>query len=81
MQNSTRPPIQEGELRFYKGIYPVRVTLAGGRKHRVQALVRFLLTSHYSSQTRWIIVGEEMTVPARLLWPHQRRHRGNGGKS
>jgi len=72
--------IQAGDRRFYKGLYPVEITLAGGRKHRVRFLVHFLLTSNYSDEIRWVKVGDEMTVPARLLWPHKRLHGSNGGK-
>jgi hypothetical protein len=65
--------IQPGDHKFYKGIYPVEVTLVGGRKHRVRALVHFLLTSNYSKETKWIEQDDQMTVPARLLWSHQRK--------
>jgi hypothetical protein len=73
---TTKPAIVVGERRYYKGIYPVEVVLAGGRKHRVKSLGKFLLTSSYSTETRWMFPGDLMTVPARLLWSHQRKHNG-----
>ena len=66
---------QEKEL-YYKGIYPVEIVFEADsvdrREVKVKVKHRFLLTSNYSDETRWIKPGEVLKVPAKLVWKHQR---------
>jgi hypothetical protein len=67
--------IKQGEKRFYKGIYPVKVIepTSDGKTIKVKAERPFLDTSNYSSEKKPIKAGETFTTPSWKLWPEQRR--------
>ncbi len=61
---------------YYKGVYPVEIIRAfrsaGHRELEVRARSRFLHTSNYSNEMRWVNPGEALTVPARQVWRWRR---------
>jgi hypothetical protein len=58
---------------YLKGIYPVEL-VASADKGEVTVRVkrRFLHSSNYSDEKRWVKPGEILKVPARIVWSHQR---------
>jgi hypothetical protein len=62
---------------YYKGIYPVEVVQEvyddlGKCELKIRAKRRFLDTSNYSNFKRLVKPGEELVVPAKLVWSHRR---------
>jgi hypothetical protein len=67
-----------GDVRFYKGCYPVRiVALAGPRHCRVVCLAKFLHTwktpKKLNPESKMLKPGDEITVLGSLLWTDKKK--------
>jgi hypothetical protein len=66
-----------GDVRLFKGIYPVRVLSSGRRQCKVVCLTPFLhawkRTRKTNNESRMLKAGDELTVPSNMLWTQKRK--------